>query len=324
MVCQNTAHSFKGWKNPGVTAHFEKLNQAYNTVHSEDKKNRYQMWQQIGKEMDSKSVAFSLCGWPGDEVRILDLCMAPGGFSTVVLKKNFNAKIRGITLSDDCGGLEMLIDMNSWDPGQVQCQFLDITMLATEFGVFVIPESHPEQSSFITSRPYHGESFQIVFCGGSMLSSLVLPKHRDKLEYHRLRTAQLILALQRIERGGTLVMLLHKVDAWDTTQLLYQFYQFSTIQLFKPQRHQDIRQSFYLVAKNVEPDHQAARAALSEWKEEWWQTTFGGPEGSGQTDADKDAATVQGVINEFGRQLIELAEPVWRVQCDGFIRLSRV
>lgn len=276
---------------------------------------------QIAEELHSQTSALSLPSWPQNEIRILDLCMAPGGFSDAAREKNSNAVIRGISLPDDCGGLTMLFEEVTGHPGQLKCEFLDITMLATEFGVSSIPETHPEQSSFITNRPYQGDLFQLVICGGQLLLNRDRSKHRQRIEIVRLNTSQLILALQRIVTGGTLVMLLHKAEAWDTAQFVHQFSQFSAIiQLFKPQRKHNHRNSFYLIAKGVQPDHQAAKAAISGWKKAWWQATFGGLEGIGDVVGNEDDATVQKLIDDFGERLIELATPIWKIQSDGLVQ----
>lgn len=110
-------------------------------------------------------------------------------------------------------------------------------------------------------------------------------------------------------------MLLHKADAWDTAQLLCQFSQYSRIQLSKPLKH-DSNNSIYLVAKILQPDHQAAKTALSVWKEEWLRATFGGREEIGDTVAEEEYATVQKLINDFGAELIELARPIWSINTD--------
>lgn len=274
--------------------------------------------QQICEELHSETNALSLPGWPQNEIRILDLCMGHGGFSATALKHHSNATIRGISLPPACGGLEMLLEVESGSSGQIEIQFVDITLLATEFGIFSIPESHPKRSSFITNRPYHGDSFQLVFCNGQNLRNHDLTIHQENLENLRLGISQLILALQRIATGGTLVMLLHKAEAWDTAQFLYQFSQFSEIQLFKSRRKHRLKSSFYLVAKNVQPDHQAAKAAISEWKEAWSQATFGGSEGTGDAVLVEDDA-VQGLLDKFGNELIELAKPLWEIQSEALI-----
>ena len=117
-------------------------------------------------------------------------------------------------------------------------------------------------------------------------------------------------------------MLLHKVDSWACIQLLYEFSQFAEIQLFKSQRKHSFRGSFYLVAKNVQPDHQAAKSAVLKWKEAWWRATFGGTEGTG---CEKDLIkpeVMQKTLNEFGDKFIELAKPVWQIQFEALTRQS--
>ena len=61
-------------------------------------------------------------------------------------------------------------------------------------------------------------------------------QYREKSEASRLLTSQLVLALQRISMGGTIVILLHKVDAWDTVALRYTFSKSSSLRLFKPKK----------------------------------------------------------------------------------------
>lgn len=313
-LSQDSADSIKGWSNPEGDVLYEALRNQVDNAGPQERKKMYGMMLQIGKEMHLQTGAFILPSSSHNGFRVLDLCMAPGGFSATALEKNSDAVIRGISLPDACGGHPMLLE-----DIRVKCQFLDITMLATEFGVSPIPQNHPEHSSFITNRPYHGESFELVLCDGQCLRTHHRPEHRAKFEALRLRTSQLILALQRIATGGTLVMLLHKADAWDTAQLLHQFNQFSAIQLFKPEKKHNHRNSFYLVAKNVQPHTQAAQAAVSGWKETWRQATFGGPEGTGAFVAYEDAATVHELIDDFGTKLIELARPIWKIQGDALL-----
>ncbi|MCJ1270161.1 hypothetical protein MMC22_010057 [Lobaria immixta] len=317
VFVQLTELKAKGWGNPEATTLFQKRRQQADNAGPDGRRRMFEMMEQIGEEMHLMTKALLLPGGPHHEAGILDLCMAPGGFAAAALKRNARAKIRGISLPVACGGHEMLLEERSWSPGQVQCQFLDITMLATEFGVSSIPESHPEQSSFLANRPYLDESFQLVFCGGTIVRNPNPPKYRS--EALRLRTSQLILALQRIAIGGTLVMLLHKADAWDTALLLYQFSQFSAIQLFKPEKKHNVKNTFYLVAKNVQPGCQAAKAAVAGWKEAWLLATFEGPEEDGDAVAHEDDAVVQQVIDEFGSKLVELARPIWKIQSDALI-----
>ncbi|MCJ1461466.1 hypothetical protein MMC07_000063 [Pseudocyphellaria aurata] len=306
-----------GWKQPQGDAYYSLLRKQANNQDSHWEQSVFVANRQTGEELDSQTSALSLPGWPQNEVKILDLCMAPGGFSAAAREKNPNAVIRGISLPDNSGGLKMHFEDY---PEPVKCEFLDITTLATEFGVSTIPETHPDPSSFTTNRPYLGDLFHLVICGGQLVSDPDRSRHRERLENVRLSTSQLILALQRIVTGGTLVMLLRKAEAWDTAQFLYQFSQFSAIQLYKPSRQQNHRNSFYLIAKGVQPDHEAAKAAISGWKEAWGQATFGGLEGVGDVVGDEDNAIVQKLIDEFGERLIELAIPIWKIQSDALVQ----
>lgn len=45
-----------------------------------------------------------------DEVKILDLCMAPGGYTASALKYNPRARAVGITLPPDIGGHEVFLN----------------------------------------------------------------------------------------------------------------------------------------------------------------------------------------------------------------------
>jgi hypothetical protein len=126
--------------------------------------------------------------------------------------------------------------------------------------------------------------------------------------------------MQRIIPGGTMAVLLRRPDAWDVVHLLHQFNSFANIQLFKPYKKHAVRSTFYLVAKNVQPEAESAIAALEEWKKSWSRATFGGDEGTGEKDPEMDVEAVKKVLDEFGPKLIELAIPVWKIQAGALER----
>lgn len=117
-----------------------------------------------------------------------------------------------------------------------------------------------------------------------------------------------------------MVMLLHKIEAWHNVELLYLFSQFSSVQVFKPEKKHAIRSSFYLVAKNVQPKAVAARSAVEMWKQDWWQATFGGQNGTGAMKEAADECYVEAVLEEFCRVLMELGRPVWQIQANALSR----
>jgi 23S rRNA U2552 (ribose-2'-O)-methylase RlmE/FtsJ len=275
----------------------------------------YNMMQQIGDELEDQTLALSQISEGTEEVKILDLCMAPGGYTASALKYNPGAKAFGITLPYAQGGHKVLF--KSYNSTVL---FLDITMLAKEFGVEHPPLTHPEHKSFLKERPYSEHKFHLIFCDGQVLRTHQRAEHREQHEARRLTVSQLILALQRIRPGGTMIVLLHKVESWATTELLYHLNQFSSIQLFKPKQKHALRSSFYLVAKNVQPDTDGAKLAVESWIQSWWNATFGGENGTGDADVKASTDYVQTVLDDFGSKLIALGRPVWQIQANALNR----
>jgi hypothetical protein len=112
----------------------------------------FRMMQSLGREMDDVTGAFS-----HPHLKTLDLCMAPGGYTASVLDLHPYATVKGISLPPSFGGHPLLVPHGATDP-HVEIQFMDITMLATEFGISIddIPPHHPGVSQFNHTRPYHG------------------------------------------------------------------------------------------------------------------------------------------------------------------------
>ena len=264
------------------------------------------MMREIGDEIQSTTRALR---HNTKTLKVLDLCMAPGGYTASALKYNSAAAAYGITLPPDEGGHELLL----LHP-QSQVLFLDITMLAAEFGVEAPPSTHPDYAKFLNTRPYIEHQFQLVFCDGQVLRTHRRGEYREPREALRLTVSQLIMSLQRIRPGGTLIMLLHKIEAWDTIELLHIFSSFSAIELFKPERKHAARSSFYLIARNVQPDIEPARLAVNSWKQAWQQATFGGDDGTGGPRLLVDDNHIHMVLDQFGDRFVELARPIWEIQ----------
>lgn len=97
----------------------------------------------------------------------------------------------------------------------------------------------------------------------------------------------------------------------------YKFTKFADVQTFKPLRKHQARSSFYMVAKNVKPNCHDALSAVTEWKNVWWQATFGGPEGTGEKLAEPSDDFVKHMLYDFGPQLILLGQRIWMIQADA-------
>lgn len=244
------------------------------------------MSQMIAAEMndDTGALSFDKASTP----QVLDLCMTPGGYSAAILRLNPTASIDGITLPPGDGGYEALLPYGSAD-SRVCVVFTDITMLATEYGVDMkeVPTDHPDVQKLTSLRPYQDKRYDLVLCDGLVLHGKKWDSYRDSCEATRLTNAQWILGLQRIKPGGTLIILLHKLDTFHSMMLVRSFCAFATVELFKPKRSDALRSSFYMVAKDVQPHSADAEVALTRYKSFWYNATFRRGAGSGEA-ADRD------------------------------------
>jgi 23S rRNA U2552 (ribose-2'-O)-methylase RlmE/FtsJ len=309
----------KGWNNPRGDEYFKHQRQRADNAGRKDEYKFYNMMKEIGDELQASTGAFSLASQDAENIKILDLCMAPGGYTASALKNNPLATAFGITLPAEEGGHKVLLQTS-----RSRILFLDITMLAKEFGVDNPPLTHPDHVKFLTERPFLEHNFNLIFCDGQVLRTHQRAEWRESHEALRLAVSQLILALQRIRKGGTLIMLLHKLEAWHTTELLYLFQQFSSIQVFKPKSKHAIRSSFYLIAKDVQPDTDAAKAAVDLWKRAWWNATFGGESGTGAASLRAEEEYVRTVLDCFGSELIKIGRPIWATQADALSKMDFV
>lgn len=278
----------------------------------------------IGDEMNSTTGAMTISPHTldGRAPVIIDLCMAPGGFSASALKINPAALLKGLSLPPEQGGWEILLPQTP----ATEIMYQDMTMLAAEMGVSEtdIPPTHPDVANFIHTRPFEGVEADIIFCGGGVqrLHEPHRAEYRQRTEATRLATSQLVFALNRLRTGGTLVMLMHRPDNWFTLQLLYTISQFADkVQCFKPKAGHGIRSSFYMVAKGVKARSKEGVRAVERWKRVWRRTTLGGEKDVDGNEDEVDFAiseySVEHVLEEFGGRLIELGRPVWRVQTDA-------
>jgi 23S rRNA U2552 (ribose-2'-O)-methylase RlmE/FtsJ len=273
---------------------------------------------EIGREMDTETSVITLATYVGGQTpRILDMGMAPGGFTATVLEKHPAATIRGITLPRAVGGLEVMLPHWRSD-SRVRIEFADVTMLTDDMGrpATSVPATHPDFVNLSSDRPFQNETFDLIFCGAAVQRTQPRAEYRESRERLRLVTSQLIVALQRLRDNGALILLMHKAEAWETIQIISMFTKFSNVRLFKPRKKHAVRSSFYMITTNVRPRSEEAQSAVLEWRTQWESATFGSdstlpsrPRVSGDHVCD--------LLAEFGPQLIDLATPVWKIQADG-------
>ncbi|KAI8957997.1 hypothetical protein F5Y11DRAFT_56264 [Daldinia sp. FL1419] len=301
----------QGWDNPEGDSFFKR--QRENADRSDDQTAMYffNLMIRIGHELHRSTGAFALPQNPS----ILDMCMAPGGYLEVALSKNPGSDALAFTLPVSDGGHKVLC-RNASD---VEIRYLDVTMLAADMGVEQIPEDHPDAERFLPRQLEPHRLFDLVLCDGQVLRTHTRASYREWREAKRLTTTQLALGLEHLRPGGTMVVLLHKLEAWDTVNCLWRFDKFSTVKLLKPQSGHAKRSSFYMVATNIQPLHPEAVRSIEVWKNAWKVATFGSDEEHQRTTRDGEL-DVGRLLDEFGLKLIELGRDVWKIQAGALAK----
>ncbi|KAM0132716.1 hypothetical protein ACHAO1_006605 [Botrytis cinerea] len=313
----------RGWhdnKEDG-DAHFKQQRERADSTTSEGERGFYRMMQQIGEEMHNAHSIFNIPFVPDGQVNILDLCMAPGGYTAAALDHRNSFKAYAITLAHESGGHNVIIDRNRLQG----LRFHDITIVK-EFcpNGKDIPEDF--KSKFSDIKPLKYIKYHLVFADGKTLRThdRIKDTYNANLnkETVRLQTSQLILAMNRMHNGGTLVMLLHKIDTWHSAYMLYTFSKFAKVEVFKPVKKHAARSSFYMIAKDIKVNHPETIKAIDEWKEDWYYATFGGPDNMGLAKEEPTNEIVQELLTEFGPTLIKLGHEAWMIQANALSHTS--
>lgn len=246
---------------------------------------------------------------PGSSPQILDLCTAPGGFLESAIKMNAGAKAVGFSLPPTQGGHEVIMPLSS----SVTFKYADITMFAGDLGYTDIPADNEDAASFVLARSIGPERrFHLIFCDGQVLRTHARAAYREQWEARRLTATQLAIGLEHVSPGGTMVVLLHKLEARDTVDVLYTFSQFSTVKLFKPQRAHAKRSSFYMVATDIQSDSPHVKEAIQAWRHMWRIMTFASDEE--RQRASEGHLDEQVLVEQFGPDLVRLGRAIWEIQ----------
>ncbi|CAG8140007.1 unnamed protein product [Penicillium salamii] len=266
----------------------------------------------IGEELHRSTTALTIqqdCPGP---INILDMCMAPGGFLKTALDKNPGSHALAFSLPISCGGHRSRLPEN---PG-VEQRFLDITLLATDMDMEQIPQSHPDAKNFLPRQFKSNQLFELAISDGQVLRIHERAAYRESREARRLIVTQLSLGLQFLRPGGTMILLLHKLEAWDTVTLVYTFSEFSSVQLFKPKSGHAKRSSFYMVATGIQSHSDKALRAINRWKRIWRVATFGSDD-EYREELRKEDLQVETVVERFGQELVGLGKELWKVQANA-------
>lgn len=312
-----TAQQNQGWDSPKGDRFFAAQRRTADYANEKTVNHFYRMMQDIGYDMHRLTDVLRIKSSSPDKHCILDMCMAPGGFLAAALRINTRAQAVGFTLPRDNGGHKVLLT----DHPNVTLNFLDITMLAADMGLTDIPCDHPDAVNFLPSHFKPGQSFDLVLCDGQVLRNHERAAYRERgyKEAIRLTYVQLVLGLEHIKPGGTMIVLLHKIEALNTVRILYAFEKFASVQLYKPTRAHAKRSSFYMLATNIKTDCEEMAVAIGRWKRIWKTATL-------DTDdmyykaLEESGPDIEDLLQEFGPRLVELGKDAWEIQANALAK----
>lgn len=248
------------------------------------------------------------------QFHFLDLGCCPGGFSSYTLAKNRMATGVGISLPVEQGGHAFLLEDRF--SSRYDMYFGDLT--SYQLGPSTI--DHPRLSELPAATKT--SRFDLVFLGGNRLRTQI-SEYNAPWDVDCLLVSQLVIALQAVTIGGTLMFKLTHPDRLVTAKILYLLDMLAErLVAYKPRSMHQRKGSFYAVALGVGRGVESDRLpeVLHALKELWVEMTFGGEEGKGRflLWGDLDfAVTTEELHRAYLDRLIELGRGVWDAQAQA-------
>ncbi|KAF8595965.1 hypothetical protein BDV93DRAFT_611152 [Ceratobasidium sp. AG-I] len=240
----------------------------------------------------------------------LDLGCCPGGFSAHVLSKWPSARGVGISLPVEHGGHSLAVPTKLRD--RLEVHWADVTMFN------LAPHLLHEQwdTSILTPHPIQPRSFDFVMADGHEHPAMPTGNPRAVWNKDRLLLSQLLLALQAIKPGGTLLAkftLQHSVLL--TRRIIVALSRLSStpVKSIKPTSIYADKKTFYILVQAVNAEKCSELVRTLE--DFWCFMTFGGPKevGRGLVESDLEAiaksSEVQGEKQRL-KALFDLVEIV--------------
>lgn len=246
-------------------------------------------------------------------IQLLTFCFwlrcCPGGFTSYILDKNAKATGLGISLDIEKGGHTYLLE--EYHRHRFDLLFSDLTY-------YQLGPSRIINKKF-RSLPL---DIRLQMFDVAVLDGHFLRTHASSTPWdlHRLLISQLIMGLQAVKKGGTIVIKLSRPERVDTAKILRMLDMISLeLSTCKPRSMHANRGTFYAIAKGVGHGIEAKRLpdVLDSFKRLWVELTFGGEESKGRFMNDTDLDFVIGtddLAEEYSYRLVELVRDVWSVQ----------
>ena len=180
----------------------------------------------------------------------------------------------------------------------------------------------------LSQFPFTTSSFQLIIldahCRPVRGSESTSARQND-----RLLVAQLIIGLQCVDPGGSLIITLKQVACVKTAQVLYMLDELAqTTVTFKNPEHQKTSGVFHAVATGIGLGVHGPKLPtyLEHLKDVWWELTYGGEEGKGRDLSESDLnfiADYEKLENTYLDRLVEFGDVPWRVQKEALTGISK-
>lgn len=248
---------------------------------------------------------------PFRRLDFLDLGCCPGGFSSYILTKNRKARGIGVSLPVEEGGHESMLE-NEFQP-RFDLYFADITSF--QLG----PSTIDHERFWSLPTPISSGRFDLVIVDGHQLRTQV-SEYAAPWDIDRLLISQIIIALQTVRPGGTIIIKLTHPESIMTAKVLFLLESLSKrLSTYKPRTMHTKRGSFYAVARGLGKGAQGALLPqmLQALRRVWVEITSGGDEGKGRFLLWEDldfAITIDDLEGTYLYWLIDLGRDVWKVQ----------
>ncbi|KAI0976560.1 hypothetical protein F4678DRAFT_468763 [Xylaria arbuscula] len=276
----------EGWNNPEGDQYFAKQRQVADSPSDEQAQFFLELMKRVGREIHNATRIFDVRTSNHEPPKILDMCMAPGAFLYLAMEHSPGSRARAFT---------------------------------ADMGVDYIPPSHPEAHEFLPKKFSPEDVFDLAICDGQVLRTHHRAPHRQSGEATRLVLTQLAIAVEHMKPGGSMLILIHKVEAWNSVILLRTLSRFSKVKVFKPRKAYAKRGSCYIVASNIQPQHEDAIRAVRTWKQLWKSANF-----DTESDFERLSVSLEPDVNEvledFGATLVRLGKKVWEIQATALAK----
>ena len=242
----------------------------------------------------------------------------PGGFASYILSSNPDAKGVGISLPIDQRGHQYSLE--HWLRPRIKLKWADLTYYKLH------PAARELRGKRLQQFPDSYKDFDLVLLDCHYLHDQYLSPglaQPEPWDIHRLWLSQIIIALQAVKDGGTIVMKLSHVEGTTTAQNLYLLDVLSSeLQTYKPRRALAKRGTFYAIAKGVGygPKGSLKAEYIQKYQELWYDVSFGGEEGKGRWSSIDDLefiASYEKLADEYLERLADLGKNPWITQTHG-------